>query len=112
MLWSWRRRAARTFGSVLSVAPNRRSNTTRGLFSVIKGSVGVSHEIVLLYAQLYPTSQDPTRLLSSICSWRDESCVSRSNALAAIWSIEMPPSTTVSDFFTCTPLRYAPLARE
>ena len=90
---------------MLSVAPNSRSNTARGLFSVIKGSVGVSHESVLLYAQLYPTSQDPTRLLSSICSWSDESCVSRSKALAAIWSIEMPPSTTASDFFTCTPLR-------
>ena len=69
-------RRPRPFGSVLSLAPNSRSNTTRGLFSVISGSVGVSHEIVLLYAQLYPTSQDPTRLLSSICSCSDESCVS------------------------------------
>jgi hypothetical protein len=54
MLRSCRSRAARTAGSVLSVAPKSRSNTTRGLFSDIRGSVGVNHESVLLYAQLYP----------------------------------------------------------
>ena len=48
MLRSRRRRDARTRGSVLSLAPNRRSNTTRGLFSAISGSVGVSHDSVLL----------------------------------------------------------------
>jgi len=32
--------------------PNSRSKTTRGLFSAIRGRVGVSHDRVLLYAQL------------------------------------------------------------
>ena len=52
MLLSWRSRIARTRGSVLSLDPNSRSNTTRGSFSDISGSVGVSHDSVLLYAQL------------------------------------------------------------
>ena len=82
--------AMRTRGSVLSLAPNRRSNTTRGSFSDISGSVGVSHDSVLLYAQLYPVSHDPTRLFVSTVSCSDESCVSRSKAFAAIWSIETP----------------------
>ncbi len=69
---------------MLSLAPNSRSNTTRGLFSDINGSVGVSHDSVLLYAQLYPVSHDPTRLLSSTVSCSDDSCVSRSKAFAAI----------------------------
>ena len=50
----------------------------------------------------------PTRLLSSAVSCSDDSCVSLSNALAAIWSIETPFSTTLSDFFTWTPVRYDP----
>ena len=84
MLRSCRRRDARTRGSVLSLDPNSRSNTTRGLFSAISGSVGVSHDSVLLYAQLYPTSQAPTRLLSSTVSCSDDSWVSCSWAFAAI----------------------------
>ncbi len=48
MLRSWRRRDARTRASVLSLDPNSRSNTTRGLFSAINGSVGVRHDSVLL----------------------------------------------------------------
>ena len=48
MLRSWRRRDARTRGSVLSLDPNNRSKTTRGLFSAISGRVGVSQDRVLL----------------------------------------------------------------
>ena len=40
------------FVAVLSLVPNSRSNTTRGLFSAISGNVGVRHDSVLLYAQL------------------------------------------------------------
>ena len=32
--------------------------------------------------------------------------------MAAIWSIDMPLPTTLSDFLTCTPVRYDPEARE
>jgi hypothetical protein len=48
MLRSWRRRSSRTRASVLSLEPNSRSNTTRGLFSAISGRVGVRHDSVLL----------------------------------------------------------------
>ena len=48
MLRSWRRRASRAFTSVLSVAPNRRSNTARGLFSIGSGVVGVRQAIVFV----------------------------------------------------------------
>ena len=52
MLRSCCSRTSLTFVSVLSLDPNSRSNTTRGSFSDISGRVGVSHERVLLYAQL------------------------------------------------------------
>ena len=45
-------RARRVAGSVLSLAPNIRSNTARGLFSIGSGVVGVRHAIVFAYAQL------------------------------------------------------------
>ena len=38
--------------SVEWLAPNSRSNTLRGLFSIGSGVVGVRHAILLLYAQL------------------------------------------------------------
>jgi hypothetical protein len=60
---------------VLSLDPNSRSNTTRGLFSAISGSVGVSHDSVRC-TRSYPTSQAPTRLLSSTVSCSDDNWVS------------------------------------
>jgi hypothetical protein len=39
----------RTFGSVVSASPNRRSNTTRGLFCVGSGVFALFHTIVLVY---------------------------------------------------------------
>ena len=39
--------------SVLSLIPNSRSNTARGLVSIGRGEVGVRHEMVLVYVQLY-----------------------------------------------------------
>ena len=46
MLRSSARRARHTAGSVLWLAPNRRSNTTRGSFSIGSGVVGLRHESV------------------------------------------------------------------
>src|SRR5437870_1945303 len=113
MLRSCARRAARTAGSVLSLAPKSCSKTTRGLFSDIRGNVGVSHESVLLYAQLKDGSpQSPDALGSSTASCSDENWVLRSNSFAMIWSIEIPFSTSVSDFLICMPVRYDPEARE
>jgi len=43
--FNWRRR---TVGSVVSLAPNSRSNTLRGLFSIGNGVVGVRQATVLL----------------------------------------------------------------
>src|SRR5438132_310216 len=51
--------ASRAAESVLSLDPKSRSNTARGLFSIGSGVVGVRHEHVLLYAQLYPILQTP-----------------------------------------------------
>ena len=48
MLRCWRIRASRTFGSVLPLSPNRRSNTTRGLFCVGSGVFWLFHEIVFV----------------------------------------------------------------
>ncbi len=39
-------------GSVLPLSPNIRSNTTRGLFSIGSGVVGLRHDSVFAYAQL------------------------------------------------------------
>ena len=47
MLRSFWMRASRAAGSVLSLAPNSRSNTARGSFSIGSGVVGVRQEIVL-----------------------------------------------------------------
>jgi hypothetical protein len=44
-------------------SPNIRSNTTRGLISIGMGVTGVLQEIVFMYVQLNPTSQEPTRPL-------------------------------------------------
>src|SRR4030095_8894832 len=44
-------RASRAFASVLPLSPNRRSNTTRGLFSVGSGVFALRHEMVVVYAQ-------------------------------------------------------------
>ncbi len=38
--------------------------------------------------------------------------MSRSNAFPAIWSMEIPFSSWLSDFLICTPVRYEPEARE
>ena len=52
MLRSFFRYKSRERASVLSLAPNSRSNTARGLFSIGIGVVGVRHDIVFPYAQL------------------------------------------------------------
>ena len=89
MLRSFRIRARRTAGSVLPLAPNKRSNTARGLFSIGSGVVGVRQAIVLRYARVTPPSQvEPANPGSSIPSSSEASCVSFANSLAAIWSIE------------------------
>ena len=51
MLRSSAMRALRTAGSVLPLSPNSRSKTTRGLFSIGSGVVGLRHEMVFVYAQ-------------------------------------------------------------
>ena len=48
MLRSARSRAARTRASVVPPSPNSRSNTTRGLFSIGSGVVGLRHAIVFV----------------------------------------------------------------
>ena len=68
-------RASLTAGSVLPLSPNSRSKTTRGLFSIGSGVVGVRHEIVLVYAQLKPASHEPAKSRPSSASSSDESCV-------------------------------------
>ena len=87
MLRCRRRRALRTAGSVLSMAPNSRSKTTRGFASTGSGVVGLAHARRFWYAQLKPTSHVPTPLTVSVPSRpssRDGSGVSWPIAFAAI----------------------------
>ena len=106
------RRASRAAGVVLSMSPNRRSNTCRGSFSIGIGVVGVRHDNVFAYAQLQPDSQAPSRSFESRQSSREESGVSEPSARAAIWSIETPARMSgPSVFFGCVPLRNAAEAR-
>ena len=76
-------RAARAWGSVLPVVPNRRSNTARGSFSIGSGVVGVFQAIVLVYAQLAPPSHAPSIALDSMPSSSDAIWVSFENSAAA-----------------------------
>ena len=67
----------------MSSAPNRRSNTGRGLVSAGFGVEGPRHEMLLVYAQLYPESQLPIVRESSQPSSSDFSRVAEPTALAA-----------------------------
>jgi hypothetical protein len=75
---------------VLPVDPRSRSNTRRGWFSVGSGVVEFAQATVLLYAQLYPPSQLPAASLDSSVNSIDDSCVSRPNSRATIWSSDTP----------------------
>ena len=68
-------RAWRAAGSVVSLSPNRRSNTARGLFSIGSGVVAARQHSVLTYAQLYPTSHAPAMPAVSSPSSSEASCV-------------------------------------
>jgi hypothetical protein len=69
MLRSWRACAMRC--SLVPPLPNNRSKTTRGLFSVGSGVVGVLHDKVFKYTQLYALSHMPASTLRSIESSSD-----------------------------------------
>src|SRR5262252_1881572 len=105
-------RARRAAGVVLSTSPKRRSNTSRGSFSIGSGVVGVRQESVFAYAQLQPDSQAPSRSLESRQSSREESGVSLPRTAAASWSIDTPARMSgPSVFLGCVPLRNAADAR-
>jgi hypothetical protein len=81
MLRSWRACAVRC--SFVPPLPNNRSKTTRGLFSVGSGVVGVLHDSVFKYTQLYALSHMPASTLKSIDSSSDGSTVSLPSTCAA-----------------------------
>ena len=90
MLRCSRIRACRAAGSVVSLSPNSRSNTARGLCSIGNGVDELLQEIVYEKAQLKPPlSHDPAKLAPSSPSSSDASGVCRPSSLAAIWSIEI-----------------------
>ena len=64
--------------------PNKRSNTTRGLFSLGIGVVGELHDSVFKYTQLYALSHMPASTLKSIDSSSDGSTVCAPRTRAAI----------------------------
>ena len=82
-------RASRAFGSVLPLSPNRRSNTTRGLFCANRGVLALFQEIVLVYAQAKPMSQAPAVSPDSMASSSEASCVCLPVSCARIWSTEI-----------------------
>ena len=100
------RRAREAASTFRSSAPNIRSNTTRGLVSGGIGSVGVRHEMLLVYAQLKPLSQLPTVRESSQPSSSEAKRVLLPTDAAAIWSAETPPWISAPMvFLQCTPVR-------
>src|SRR5262245_371680 len=90
MLRSWRDCAQRC--ALAPRLPTSRSNTTRVLFSVGSGVVGVLHDSVFRYTQLYALSHMPASTLRSIESSSDGSTVSLPSTCAASWSAETPHS--------------------
>ena len=75
-------RASRAPRSVLPLSPNIRSNSARGSFSIGSGVFGPRHEMVFVYAQLKPMSQDPARSRPSMAISSDASWVSCPSCLA------------------------------